>query len=187
MIEQSVMDRYIAESSLNMTKASRINFENLLIRFFNLKPSVDFADLRKADLIEMYSKLNQHSINGFITHKSKINDFAKWMYEQGFGSAELLRDISDLKYSDINHDYLYDIYYFRDIEELWSAMSLILEDRGTEFDTFKAAALIAWMGIDLNDLPDILKTDLDESSQSIIHPVTKEKIVWRRRSSIRTK
>lgn len=176
MIEQSVMDRYIAESSLNMTEMSRINFENLLIRFFNLKPSVNFADLRKADLIEMYSKLNQHSINGFITHKSKINDFAKWMYEQGYGSAELLHDISDLKYSDINHDYLYDIYYFRDIEELWSAMSLILEDRGTEFDTFKAAALIVWMGIDLNDLPDILKTDLDESNQSIIHPVTKESI-----------
>ena len=55
MIEQSVMDRYIAESSLNMTETSRINSENLLTRFFNLKPSVDFVDLRKADLIEMYS------------------------------------------------------------------------------------------------------------------------------------
>ena len=72
MIEQSVMDRYIAESSLNMTETSRINSENLLTRFFNLKPSVDFVDLRKADLIEMYSQLNQHSINGFITHKFKI-------------------------------------------------------------------------------------------------------------------
>lgn len=58
MIEQSVMDRYIAESSLNMTETSRINSENLLTRFFNLKPSVDFVDLRKADLIEMYSQLN---------------------------------------------------------------------------------------------------------------------------------
>lgn len=176
MIEQSVMDRYIAESSLKMTETSRVNFENLLTRFFNLKPSVDFANLRKSDLIEMYSKLNQHSINGFITHKSKINDFAKWMYEQGYGSAELLKDISELKYSDINHDYLYDIYYFRDIEELWDSMSLIFEDRGTEFDTFKAAAIIAWLGIDLDDMPDILKTDLDESSQTIIHPVTREKV-----------
>lgn len=174
MIEQSVMDRYIAESSLNMTETSRINSENLLTRFFNLKPSVDFVDLRKADLIEMYSQLNQHSINGFITHKSKINDFAKWMYEQGYGSIELLHDISDLKYSDINHDYLYDIYYFRDIEELWSVMSLILKDKGTEFDTFKAAALLTWLGIDLNDMTEILKTDLDESNQCIIHPVTRE-------------
>jgi hypothetical protein len=176
MIEQSVMDRYIAESSLKMTEMSRINFENLLTRFFNLKPSVEFADLRKADLIEMYSQLNQHSIGGFITHKSKVNDFAKWMYEQGYGSAELLRDISDLKYSDINHDYLYDIYYFRDVEELWNSMSLIFEDRGTEFDTFKAAAIMVWLGIDLNDLPDILKIDIDESSQSIIHPVTRQKV-----------
>lgn len=176
MIEQSVMDRYIAESSLKMTEMSRINFENLLTRFFNLKPSVEFADLRKADLIEMYSQLNQHSIGGFTTHKSKVNDFAKWMYEQGYGSAELLRDISDLKYSDINHDYLYDIYYFRDVEELWNSMSLIFEDRGTEFDTFKAAAIMVWLGIDLNDLPDILKIDIDESSQSIIHPVTRQKV-----------
>ena len=176
MIEQYVMDRYIAESSLKMTEMSRINFENLLTRFFNLKPSVEFADLRKADLIEMYSQLNQHSIGGFITHKSKVNDFAKWMYEQGYGSAELLRDISDLKYSDINHDYLYDIYYFRDVEELWNSMSLIFEDRGTEFDTFKAAAIMVWLGIDLNDLPDILKIDIDESSQSIIHPVTRQKV-----------
>lgn len=36
--------------------------------------------------------------------------------------------------------------------------------------------VMVWLGIDLNDLPDILKIDIDESSQSIIHPVTRQKV-----------
>ena len=78
-----------------------------MIKFFGLKPSIEFPDLTKKDLIEMYSQLNHTSTNSFITHKSKINDFAKWMYEQGYGSVQLLKDISDLQFSDINHNYLF--------------------------------------------------------------------------------
>ena len=160
MIDHDVMERYLSESTLKMTAASKVNLENLLIKFFGLKPSIEFPDLTKKDLIEMYSQLNHTSTNSFITHKSKINDFAKWMYEQGYGSVQLLKDISDLQFSDINHNYLYDIYYFRDLQELWSIMEMVFEDRGSEFDTFRSAAILVWLGIDLNDLPDMLKSDL---------------------------
>lgn len=176
MIDHDVMERYLSESTLKMTAASKVNLENLLIKFFGLKPSIEFPDLTKKDLIEMYSQLNHTSTNSFITHKSKINDFAKWMYEQGYGSVQLLKDISDLQFSDINHNYLYDIYYFRDLQELWSIMEMVFEDRGSEFDTFRSAAILVWLGIDLNDLPDMLKSDLREDSMTIIHPVTKENI-----------
>lgn len=37
MIEQAVMDKYIEESTIKMTAASKINLENLLIKFFGLK------------------------------------------------------------------------------------------------------------------------------------------------------
>ena len=70
MIEQAVMDKYIEESTIKMTAASKINLENLLIKFFGLKPSVRFSDLTKTDLIEMYSELKQTSTSSFITHKS---------------------------------------------------------------------------------------------------------------------
>lgn len=178
MIEQAVMDKYIEESTIKMTAASKINLENLLIKFFGLKPSVRFSDLTKTDLIEMYSELKQTSTSSFITHKSKINDFAKWMYEQGYGSEQILKDISELQYSDINHEYIYDMYYFRDIEELWGVMCEVFKERGTEFDTFKAAAILVWLGIDLNDLPDMLKTDLDEENEMILHPVTKQEVIF---------
>lgn len=175
VIEQSVIDRYLDETTFNVSKASRVNLYNLLTKFFNLKPSVEFADLTKADLIEMYSQLMQTS-GSFIAHKSKINDFAKWMYEEGYGTIQLLNDISELQYSDVNRESLYQSYYFRDIEELWELMSIVFSERGSEFDTFKSAALLVWLGIEINDLTEMLKSDLNEDDMSIVHPITKQVI-----------
>lgn len=176
MIEQSVIDRYLDETTFNVSEIGRINMYNLLTKFFNLKPSVEFAELTKIDLIEMYSNLMQ-SYGSFISHKSKINDFAKWMYEEGYGSIQLLNDISSLQYSDINKEYLYQMYYFRDIEELWELMFSIFSERGSEFDTFKSAALLVWLGIEINDLTEMLKSDLNEDDMSIVHPITKQIIL----------
>lgn len=53
---------------------------------------------------------------------------------------------------------------------------MVFEDRGSEFDTFRSAAILVWLGIDLTDLPDMLKSDLREDSMTIIHPVTKENV-----------
>lgn len=175
MIDQSVIDRYVEESSLNMKEDSKINSQNMLTKFFSLT-TVEFSDLTKADLIEMYSKLHQTATSSFESHRSKIRDFAKWMYEQGYGTAQLVNDIIDIQFTDINRFYLYDLYYFRSIEELWDTMDSIFEDHGSEFDTFRSAALLVWLGIEIDDLPDMLKTDLDEEDMTIIHPRTKEKI-----------
>lgn len=38
MIDHDVMERYLSESTLKMTAASKVNLENLLIKFFGLKP-----------------------------------------------------------------------------------------------------------------------------------------------------
>jgi len=176
MIEKTVMDQYIQESTLRMNEKSKRQIEVFLTKFFDLKPDVSYNDLTKQDLIDMFSQLVIISANSFFTYKSKINDFMKWMYEQGYGSEQIIRNLSEIQFTDINRSGFYNTYYFRDYNDLFNTIDEVFSDRGTEFDTFKCAAILVWFGIKINDIPSILKKDLDEYEGTIIHPVTKEKI-----------
>ena len=176
MIEKSVMDRYIEESTLKMNECSKRQIEVFLTKFFSFKEDVEYNDLTKQDLIDMFSELTLMSANSFYTYKSKINDFMKWMKEQGYGSEQVLKNLSDVQFTDINRSGFYNTYYFRDYDDLFNTIDVVFKQRGTEFDTFKSAALLVWFGIDIKDVPQILKNDLDEDEGTIIHPGTKEKI-----------
>ena len=68
-----------------MNEKSKRQIEVFLTKFFDLKPDVSYNDLTKQDLIDMFSQLVIISANSFFTYKSKINDFMKWTYEQGYG------------------------------------------------------------------------------------------------------
>lgn len=176
MVEQQVIEAYLDESTFNMTQSSRYNLKQILLKFLNLQPCIPFDKLRQEDFLEKYSHLLLISMNSFYTHKSKINDFARWMYENEMCSQQVLSDLSKVKYEDIDRSEFYKTFYFRDITDLYSTMEDVFSDRGSEFDTFRTAALLVWFGIQVNDLPLILKTDLDEEFRTILHPITKQKI-----------
>lgn len=176
MVEQQVIEAYLDESTFNMTQSSRYNLKQILLKFLNLQPCIPFGELSYEDFLEKYSHLLLISMNGFYTHKSKINDFARWMYENKMCSQQVLNDLAKVRYEDIDRSEFYKTFYFRDITDLYSTMEDVFSDRGSEFDTFRTAAMLVWFGIEVNDLPIILKTDLDEEQRTILHPITKQKI-----------
>lgn len=63
MIDKTLIDKYVEESSLNMNEKSQRHIKVLLTRFFGLKPDVAYNDLTRQNLIEMLSALNATSIN----------------------------------------------------------------------------------------------------------------------------
>ena len=88
MIDKTLIDKYVEESSLNMNEKSQRHIKVLLTRFFSLKPDVAYSDLTRQNLIEMLSALNATSINVFNSEKSKVGDFMKWMLEEGHGTDQ---------------------------------------------------------------------------------------------------
>lgn len=176
MIEQAVMDKYIQESTLKMNEKSKNNIRALLTKFFSLKSSVELNGLTKDDLIEMLSAPAIMSVNNFYAYKSKINDFMKWMYEEGHISRQVLQEFSEIKFSEIDRSAYYNIFYFKDLDDLIKTMNTVFSKRESEFDTFKSAAILVWLGIDIKNIPEILKSDFDDDERTIIDPSTKEKI-----------
>lgn len=176
MVEFPVIEEYLKESTLAMTKKSRSGLKSTLIKFLNLEPTIQFENLTRQDFLDKYSHLLLISTNSFYTHKSKINDFAKWLYEHNYCSRQVLNDLRTIRYEDIDRSEFYATLYFRDITDLYSTLSNVFAERGTEFDTFRTAAILVWFGFDKDELHLILKSDLNEDSKTITHPITNEEI-----------
>ena len=177
MVDNLVMDRYVEESSLKMNEKSKQHIRTLLTKFFGMKPDVAYNDLTRQDLIEMLSAFNATSIITFNSEKSKMNDFMKWMVEEGYGTDEPLKILGDITFFDLDRSHLYDRYYFRDYEELHNTMDEAFSERGSEFDTFRSAAVLVWFGIEIKYLSNILKEDIYEDEGYVVHPETKRKIM----------
>ena len=172
VLEKDVSENYIEDSSLRMNLKSKKMAALMLTDFFAQKEFDDFRDLSKNDFIEMYSALNMVEATSFITHRSKIADFATWMFEQGMGLKEQSEQILSIDYSDINADELYDECYFSDCEDLFETLSVVFENCAQDFDTFKASAILRWMGFEANEIIQIQKTNLNERDGYIINPIT---------------
>ena len=177
MVNNLVMDRYVEESSLKMNEKSKQHIRTLLTKFFGMKPDVAYNDLTRQDLIEMLSAFNATSIITFNSEKSKMNDFMKWMVEEGYGTDEPLKILGDITFFDLDRSHLYDRYYFRDYEELHNTMDEAFSERGSEFDTFRSAAVLVWFGIEIKYLSNILKEDIYEDKGYVVHPKKKKKIM----------
>lgn len=175
MIDPILLDQYIEDSSIMMNDDSRQTLRTFLIRFFNQKPEKEYSDLVRQDFVDMFSQLKILSTNSFESYKSKVGDFMKWMYENGHSTDQQLREIRSVAYTDLSRKDYFDTYYFADFDDLFGTMNKAFDGRGTEFDTFRAAAILVWFGLELKTLPDILKKDVLDDECCIIHPVTKEK------------
>lgn len=175
MIDPILLEQYIEDSSMMMNDDSRQNLQNFLVRFFNQKPDKEYSELVRQDFVDMFSQLKILSTNSFESYKSKVGDFMKWMYENGHSTDQQLKEIRDVSYTDLSRRDYFDTYYFRDFDDLYDTMDKAFDGRGTEFDTFRAAAILVWFGIELKELPEMLKKDILEDECCVIHPVTKEK------------
>ena len=177
MIDQSILDKYLDESSFNMNETSIQKTRLVVAKFFSCKKDIEYNDLKKEDFVDMFSQAACMSINSFLSYKSTINDFIKWMHEQGYGSEQFVIDFAKIQYSDVNRSAFYEKYYFEDLDDLFDTIENVFSDRGTEFDTFKAAAFLIWYGIEPKVVPDILKENLNDDEGTILNPSTGQKIL----------
>lgn len=176
MIDQVIIQKYIDASCGNRNEASKSNLTILLAKFFSLSPCSSLDDLSQQDLIQMLAASSIMSMNTFDSYKSKIKGFLQWLCHSGDCSEQLVKDWQNIYFSDIDHSDFYDRYYFKDYAELCDTIQSVFGDTSSEYDTFKSAATLVWFGIDIKDLPNILKDDLHENAGYIIAPATKRKI-----------
>lgn len=176
MLDTSLIDKYIAETFLNYSDNNKYKQEtfNIINRFFNLT-DVEYNDLSRQDLLDIYSQLAIMKTNVFQSHKSKVSDFMKWMYETGNGSIKPLEEIREIFFENIDRSNFYETYYFENLDDLNDLMENVFGREICDFSTFRCAALMVWHGIPVKHLPDMLKRDLSDDGV-VTDPVTKEVI-----------
>lgn len=176
MLDLALIEKYISETFLNNPDNNKYKQEtfNIVNRFFNLT-DVAYDDLTRQDMLDIYSQLAIMKMNVFQSHKSKISDFMRWMYETGNGSIKPLEEIREIFFENVDRTAFYDTYYFENLDDLNDLMETVFGKEVCDFSTFRCAALLVWHGIPVKHLPDILKSDMHNDG-SVLNPVTGQRV-----------
>lgn len=174
MLDLALIEKYISDTFLNNSDNNKYKQEtfNTINRFFNMT-DVAYDDLTRQDMLDIYSQLAIMKMNVFQSHKSKISDFMKWMYETGNGSIKPLEEIREIFFENVDRTAFYDTYYFENLADLNGLMEDVFGKDVCDFSTFRCAALLVWHGIPVKHLPDILKSDFKDDG-TITDPFTGE-------------
>lgn len=174
MLDLALIEKYISDTFLNNSDNNKYKQEtfNIINRFFNMT-DVAYDDLTRQDMLDIYSQLAIMKMNVFQSHKSKISDFMKWMYETGNGSIKPLEEIREIFFENVDRTAFYDTYYFENLADLNGLMEDVFGKDICDFSTFRCAALLVWHGIPVKHLPDILKSDFKDDG-TITDPFTGE-------------
>lgn len=163
MLDLDLIEKYISDTFLNNSDNNKYKQEtfNIINRFFNMT-DVAYDDLTRQNMLDIYSQLAIMKMNVFQSHKSKISDFMKWMYETGNGSIKPLEEIREIFFENVDRTAFYDTYYFENLADLNGLMEDVFGKDVCDFSTFRCAALLVWHGIPVKHLPDILKSDFKD-------------------------
>ncbi len=174
MLDLGLIEKYISDTFLNDSDNNKYKQEtfNIINRFFNMT-DVAYDDLTRQNILDIYSQLAIMKMNVFQSHKSKISDFMKWMYETGNGSIKPLEEIREIFFENVDRTAFYDTYYFENLADLNGLMEDVFGKDVCDFSTFRCAALLVWHGIPVKHLPDILKSDFKDDG-TIADPFTGE-------------
>jgi hypothetical protein len=174
MLDLALIEKYISDTFLNNSDNNKYKQEtfNIINRFFNMT-DVAYDNLTRQDMLDIYSQLAIMKMNVFQSHKSKISDFMKWMYETGNGSIKPLEEIREIFFENVDRTAFYDTYYFENLADLNGLMEDVFGKDVCDFSTFRCAALLVWHGIPVKHLPDILKSDFKDDG-TITDPFTGE-------------
>ena len=174
MLDLDLIEKYISDTFLNNSDNNKYKQEtfNIINRFFNMT-DVAYDDLTRQNMLDIYSQLAIMKMNVFQSHKSKISDFMKWMYETGNGSIKPLEEIREIFFENVDRTAFYDTYYFENLADLNGLMEDVFGKDVCDFSTFRCAALLVWYGIPVKHLPDILKSDFKDDG-TIADPFTGE-------------
>ncbi len=176
MTAQELIFTYVDESKSDLDEKRKRELIALLCRFWGANAEIDFTNLSRQTLIQMFATSGTMSMSAFDSIKSRVCGFTKWLCKKGICSESILTDMQSIYFFDIDRTEFYDSNYFKDFSELYTILQKVFCSPNSEFDTFKSAAMLVWFGIEIKDLPSVLKSDLHEDAGYIVHPISKRKI-----------
>lgn len=139
----------------------------------NMPAGKAFAEYETEDFIYIFRQMSIATMQTFTSVKSKIRDYVLWLVERGEMTEKQLKDLSGIEFDDIDPTILYQKYYFKDFDELYTTLEEAIADRvkdfddGGEFDTLRCILYLSWYGFTSEEMREILKKDIDYNNSAI--------------------
>lgn len=162
------LNEFLAAKTENQNESTAKTYENFyrrMVTFFpeNKKP-IDFT---RSDFMRILQNMNATSAGTFTVAKSYMRDWIQWMIDRGEMKQNQLDVLTKIQYCNLDYTDTYKPYYFRNFDELWESLDQSIElhlegdlDNDGEFDTFRCAVYLSWYGFTLNEIVEILKSDI---------------------------
>lgn len=165
------LNEFIAAKTEGQNESTTKAYENFYRRMATLLPENKTpAEYTHSDFLNILQNMNAASTGTFTVAKSSISDWVQWMIERGEMTKEQLDILAKIQYSDLDYSDTYRMYYFRNFDELWESLDLNIglhlagkSDDDEEFDTLRCAVYLSWYGFTLDDIVEILKTDISNT------------------------
>lgn len=118
------------------------------------------------EYVKLIDGMNVSNISAFLTYKSKINRYLKWLNGNGLLDQEFVDNLRLVKYDMVPSYHVYDTKYFKDFpslqqaieDTLWAAERI--DDR--IFSTQITAIYLAWCGFAAEEAVSIKKNEVLE-------------------------
>lgn len=129
----------------------------------------------------IFKKLNIKTVGNFKVVKSNLADYFKWLVSKDLMSNEQLEEFLKISFKDIDHIDEFALNYFKNFNELFTSLEKAIEihspdDKG-EFDSLRCAVYLSWFGVTVEELCEVLKEDINKSTNSIMVGNPKREIV----------
>ena len=156
---------------------------NSILRFKNTAPdNKDISEFTKADFIEMFKKINFQTNKTFWGVKSDYKSFLVFLLVNGVVTQNVINDLTSIQFEDV---VVIDNFYadhYGSLEELYSTIDEYANVKTGgdifegEFDDVYCICGLCFYGVRIEELPYILKDDIDIDA-STIHIPTNDRII----------
>ena len=137
------------------------------------------GEMSQLELIELFKAMSIKTASRFNTVKSQYKMFAEWAVTNGIMTQAQVESIKDVAFSDIEDLSITQEFYIASLDELF----YLFQDGGLDaeqYDTFKAAVLLCWYGIEPSRIIDVEKqniTDYGIAFDGKSYPVEDERVL----------
>lgn len=142
------------------------------------KPIQEFT---KEDFIRVLNKLEIRRSASFDNRKYQLSRYIRYLMAHGKCDYSLLKTLRSVSFKDVlkEEDNTFYESYFASLNELLECVMEIIEQHlqmnyNYEYDDILSAMILLWYDFNENEMPEILKADLDPQNHTIKKPSTGE-------------
>ncbi len=171
---QSLKREFIAESVGGISAQSLKKYLHLFQTYNKTEKLFhkDISDFSQEELKAALESLNLTTVNGFNSEKSVTLKYFKWLAQRGKIDPREMDYLKKIRFEDVSGASVYEKYYFKNISELLTQISYLIEEAGgldkAEYDTQKASLYLAWYGVKKETLVQIKKAHVSETEGTVL-------------------